>query len=104
MSGRPYQPTLGEGTINRSLPMDRLSFRLPEAAEALGVSEKLLKRACQQGLIRSAKLGRIHTIPAAELARIAEEGFPSPDRDGVEPPPGSQRGRPRKPTKSTKAA
>lgn len=78
-------------------PLPRLSYSLLDAAEMLGISEKLLRRACQQHLIKSTRMGNRLTIPAAEVERIALEGIPSPEPDKAKPQaPGSRPGRPAK--------
>ena len=59
--------------------VERLSYRLPDAAAALGVSLRTLYRAVAQDRIKSVKLGGSRAIPAAEVERIAAKGFPPLD-------------------------
>lgn len=55
----------------------RAAYSMAEAAQALGVSERLIKMAIQQNLIRSRKIGALRRIPASEVERVAIEGLPA---------------------------
>jgi excisionase family DNA binding protein len=52
--------------------MDRLLYRVPEAAELLGVSRAFLYREIAAGRLKPVKLGVSTRIPAEELRRYVE--------------------------------
>ena len=52
--------------------MDRLLYRVPEAAELLGVSRAFLYREIAAGRLKPVKLGAATRIPAEELRRYVE--------------------------------
>lgn len=58
------------------MTIERVAFRPIEAADALGVSRSVIYARIADGSIRSIVVGSRLRIPAAELARIAEEGVP----------------------------
>ena len=57
------------------------TYRVAEAAELLGVSDDTLRRWIDSGRLASAREGGRTTVPAAELARLAESLLDEPDRD-----------------------
>ena len=50
--------------------MTRAAYSVPEFAEAISVSERLVWRMLARGRIRSFKVGRLRRIPASELERL----------------------------------
>jgi excisionase family DNA binding protein len=50
----------------------RLTFRIKEAAEALGMSEDSFERYVESH-IKLLRLGRLKLVPASELQRFVEE-------------------------------
>jgi excisionase family DNA binding protein len=61
----------------QAMTIERIAYRPIEAADALGVSRSRIYAAIAEGSIRTIVVGTRLRIPAAELARIAEEGMPS---------------------------
>jgi len=55
-------------------PQSRMLFRIPEAAELLGISRSSVYNLIAAGTLRATKIGAATRIPASELARIAEQG------------------------------
>ena len=53
--------------------MDRLFYRIPEAAQMLGVSRAFLYREIAAGRLKTVKLGAATRIPADELRRYVEQ-------------------------------
>jgi excisionase family DNA binding protein len=53
--------------------MDRLLYRIPEAAQMLGVSRAFLYREIAAGRLKTVKLGAATRIPAEELRRYVEQ-------------------------------
>lgn len=52
----------------------RKSWRVPEAAQALGVSVPTLYRWARLGHVKLIKTGGITSMPDAELVRLSNEG------------------------------
>jgi excisionase family DNA binding protein len=50
---------------------DRLAYRFPEAAAALGVSRAHLYNLAQRGELRTVKIGSSRRIPRSEVERLA---------------------------------
>lgn len=50
--------------------IERLAYRVPEAAAALGVSRSTLYAMISAGEIRKSKIGGTTVIPAEELRRL----------------------------------
>lgn len=48
----------------------RLAYRVPEAAQALGLCRASIYNMITRGEIRTVKIGRSTLIPAAELERV----------------------------------
>lgn len=45
-------------------------YTIPEAAEVLGIGEKLVRKQIKAGVIPSLHLGRIYRIPIVQLERF----------------------------------
>jgi len=64
----PLAPTqTGQGTI-QSLP--RISYKVKEAAQILGVSTITIRRAIARGLLKPCRSFRHPLIPASELEKL----------------------------------
>jgi excisionase family DNA binding protein len=50
--------------------VDRVAYRVREAAKALGVSERTVRRMVATGELRARRRGRLVLIPARELERF----------------------------------
>lgn len=57
-------------------PPARLAYRVPEAAEALGVCRATVYNLISRGDISVVKIGRATRVPASELRRIAGATVP----------------------------
>lgn len=53
---------------------NRISYRINEAASAVGVSPMTIRRLIQAGQLRTSRVGRSVLIPATELERLVEHG------------------------------
>lgn len=51
--------------------MERLAYRVPEAASALGVSRAHIYNLVSRGALRAVKIGGSTRIPATEVQRLA---------------------------------
>jgi excisionase family DNA binding protein len=61
------------GTPNRpreKQPLARLSYRINELSEALGISRAAIYRAIRNGTIRTTKIGKNRLIPVKEAERL----------------------------------
>jgi excisionase family DNA binding protein len=58
------------------MTIERVAYRPTEVADAIGVSRSRIYAWIADGSIRTTLVGSRIRIPAAELARIAEEGVP----------------------------
>jgi excisionase family DNA binding protein len=65
--------------MGKGLPqpaVERLSYTIQEAAQALSVHVHTLQRAINHGLLRATQMGvRVH-VPADEVRRLAADGLP----------------------------
>jgi excisionase family DNA binding protein len=59
------------------MTIERVAYRPNEVADALGVSRSRVYAWIADGSIRTTLVGSRIRIPAAELARIGEEGVPA---------------------------
>ena len=71
----------------RKMTVEKLSLRLREAAQALGISERTLWSLCQRDEIPHVKTGRVVLFPIASLKQWLEEQTKRPlpqssDADG----------------------
>lgn len=55
-------------------PPTRILYRIPEAAEMLGISRSSVYNLIAAGTLRATKIGAATRVPATEIARIASEG------------------------------
>jgi excisionase family DNA binding protein len=60
------------------LTIERVAYRIPEVAEALGTSRTKIYALILAGSIRTTLVGSRLRVPAAELERLGKEGVPSP--------------------------
>jgi excisionase family DNA binding protein len=63
----------------KEMGIDRAAYKPTEVAEALGVHRSRIYQLIKEGSIKTTIVGSRLRIPAAELARIAAEGAPSPE-------------------------
>ena len=56
----------------RKYPEGTLAVSVPEAARMLGISERIMHARCDDGTVRSFKLGKLRRIPRKEIERILE--------------------------------
>jgi excisionase family DNA binding protein len=54
-------------------PVERLTYTVPEAAEAIGISDTQARRMIAAGLIPSMRIGRRVLVSRAELAAWVDE-------------------------------
>jgi excisionase family DNA binding protein len=59
------------------MTIERVAYRVPEVADALGVSRSRIYAWIQEGSIKTTLVGSRLRIPANELARIGKEGVPA---------------------------
>lgn len=52
-----------------------IAYRIPDAAEAIGVSAATLRREIRAGRIRTVHIGRRVVVPASELHRITTDAL-----------------------------
>jgi excisionase family DNA binding protein len=69
-------------STNRSDVLDVIpsAVSIDTFCKALEISQAMAYELLRQGLVRSIKLGRARRIPTSELARLIEQGVPSPRR------------------------
>jgi excisionase family DNA binding protein len=53
-------------------PSGRLSYKIPEAATLLGISESSIRRAIESGQLKACRRMRHILIPRAELEKFVE--------------------------------
>ncbi|MBU6315711.1 MAG: helix-turn-helix domain-containing protein [Acidobacteria bacterium] len=61
-------------TPDLASPVPRYLYRVPEAAEALGISRATVYNMISAGTIRVVHIGAAVRVPAVEVARIAMDG------------------------------
>ena len=61
----------GEAT---DISQQRLAYRIPEAAKAIGVSTDTIYRLIASGRLRTVKLGSIRLVSAKALRKLIENG------------------------------
>lgn len=60
--GRPPIPPIRPAAEKPKQPVERFAFRIPEAAEALGISTAALERRVKEGIIPSVKIVGVRLI------------------------------------------
>jgi excisionase family DNA binding protein len=58
--------------------VERKAYRIGDAAEAVGISRSELYRLIGLGIVRTVRFGNRARVTAAELERLATEGFLPP--------------------------
>ncbi len=58
------------GTALRQQPVERLTYRVPEVAEMLGIHERTVWRLLREGRLSRVKVGGARLVPADELERL----------------------------------
>ncbi len=58
------------GTALRQQPAERLTYRVPEVAEKLGIHERTVWRWLREGRLNGVKVGGARLVPADELERL----------------------------------
>ena len=53
--------------------MEKLAYRIPEAADLLGVKNDTVRKLISEGTLRCLRLGRAVRVPASELPRYVAE-------------------------------
>jgi excisionase family DNA binding protein len=59
---------------NESPPLPRLSYKIKEAAQILGVSPITIRRAISRGLLKPCRVFRHPLIPAEQLKKLITRG------------------------------
>jgi hypothetical protein len=91
MTAEPDQPPAGPPPHAR-LPIEPRLCSIDDAAQALGISYRLMKTLIDEGLVGSVKIGarRLVVVPSLDAYIAALLAY------GTEPAPKRKRGRPRK--------
>ncbi|SMF04136.1 helix-turn-helix domain-containing protein [Pseudogulbenkiania subflava] len=58
------------------MSIPKLAFRIPEAAEALGICRAQVYKLMDAGFLKFTKIGADRRIPLEEIQRLAKEGCP----------------------------
>ncbi len=58
------------GTALRQQPVERLTYRVPEVAEKLGIHERTVWRWLREGRLKRVKVGGATLIPADQVERL----------------------------------
>ncbi len=77
------------GTALRRQPVERLTYRVREVAEMLGIHERTAWRWLREGRIRRVKVGGATLVPAVEVARLIR---PTASQPATAPDPEVDRG------------
>ncbi len=72
------------GTALRRQPVERVTYRVREVAEMLGIHERTAWRWLREGRMRSVKVGGATLVPAAEVARLIHP-VPAPTATAPDP-------------------
>jgi excisionase family DNA binding protein len=54
--------------------LPRLTYKVGEVADALGVTDETVRRWITEGRVQASRIGREYLIRAAELERLLQEG------------------------------
>ncbi len=72
------------GTALRRQLVERVTYRVREVAEMLGIHERTVWRWLREGRMRSVKVGGATLVPAAEVARLIHP-VPAPTATAPDP-------------------